>query len=152
MDQRVDNERRTESAPTAEAKSSGAAAAKKRSWRQFLTERRGLVIAVAIGTAVVLLLLVLWWLHARQYESTDDAFIDTRTVQISAQISAAIIDVPVTDNQMVEAGAVLVRLDDRDFTAQRDQMKASIDNLIAQIVAQQAKIEQANKQVAQAQA
>jgi membrane fusion protein (multidrug efflux system) len=53
---------------------------------------------------------------------------------------------------MVEAGAVLVRLDDRDFTAQRDQMKASIDNLIAQIAAQRAKIEQAKKQVEQAQA
>jgi membrane fusion protein, multidrug efflux system len=159
MDQRVDNERRTESAPTAEAKSSGAAAAKKRSWRQFLTERRGLVIAVAIGTAVVLLLLVLWWLHARQYESTDDAFIDTRTVQISAQISAAIIDVPVTDNQLVEAGAELVSLDDRDFIAQVDQAKAQvaqsragIANLAAQLTAQKARIEQANKQVAQAQA
>jgi len=152
MDQRVDNERRTESAPTAEAKSSGAAAAKKRSWRQFLTERRGLVIAVAIGTAVVLLLLVLWWLHARQYESTDDAFIDTRTVQISAQISAAIIDVPVTDNQLVEAGAELVRLDDRDYIAARDQAQASVDNLIAQIAAQRAKIDQADRQATQAEA
>ena len=53
---------------------------------------------------------------------------------------------------MVEAGAVLVRLDDRDFTAQRDQMKASVDNLIAQIEAQQAKIEQAKKQAEEAQA
>ena len=73
-------------------------------------------------------------------------------MQISAQVSAAIVDVPVTDNQVVEAGAVLVRLDDRDFTAQRDQMKASVDNLTAQIEAQQAKIEQAKKQVEQAQA
>jgi membrane fusion protein (multidrug efflux system) len=55
-----------------------------------------LAIAIALGAAVVLLLLVVWWLHARRYESTDDAFIDTRTVQISAQISAAIVDVPVT--------------------------------------------------------
>jgi membrane fusion protein (multidrug efflux system) len=120
------------------------------SWRETLRRRRGLVIAIVIGAVVLLLLLVLWWLHARQYETTDDAFIDTRTVQISAQVAAAIADVPVTDNQMVGVGAELVRLDDRDYIAQRDQAQASVNNLTAQIAEQQAKIEQADKQVAQA--
>ena len=78
---------------------------------------------------------------------------------ISAQISAAIIDVPVTDNQLVDAGAELVRLDDRDYQAQVDQAKAQVDQAQASVAnldradrAQQAQIEQANKQVAQAQA
>ena len=158
MDQRVDNERRTDSAPSAAA-TSGGAAERKRSWREVVRQRRGLMNGVGIGAIVVLLVLLLWWLHARQYESTDDAFIDTRTVQISAQISAAIIDVPVTDNQLVEAGAELVRLDDRDFIAQVDQAKAQVAqeqagvaNSIAQLAAQEARIDQADKQVAQAQA
>ena len=112
-----------------------------------------------IGGIIAAALLVGWWLHARNYESTDDAFIDSRTVQISAQVAAAIINVPVTDNQLVDAGAELVRLDDRDYVAERDQAQAqvnqaqaSVDNLTAQIVAQQAKVDQANKQVVQAQA
>lgn len=115
--------------------------------------------AITIGAVLALGLIVAWWLNARHYESTDDAFIDTRTVQISSQVAAAIVDVPVTDNQLVEAGTVLVRLDDRDYVAQRDQAKAqvdqaqaSVDNLIAQIATQRAKIDQADKQVAQAQA
>jgi membrane fusion protein (multidrug efflux system) len=114
---------------------------------------------IAIGSVILVPLLVAWWLHARNYESTDDAFIDTRTVQISAQVGAAIAGVPVTDNQVVDAGAELVRLDDRDYVAQRDQAQAqvnqaqsSVENLTAQIAAQQAKVDQANKQVAQAQA
>ena len=114
---------------------------------------------LVIGGIIAAALLVGWWLHARNYESTDDAFIDSRTVQISAQVAAAIVDVPVTDNQLVDAGAELVRLDDRDYVAQRDQAQAqvnqaqaSVDNLTAQIVAQQAKVDQANKQVVQAQA
>jgi membrane fusion protein (multidrug efflux system) len=152
MDQRVDNERRSDSAPAREAKSAGIGAVKKTSWRDTFRQRRGFVMALAIGAVVLLLLLFFWWLHARNYESTDDAFIDTRMVQISAQVAAAIVDVPVTDNQLVEAGAELVRLDDRDYVAQRDQAQASADNLAAQIVAQQAKIAQAEKQVAQAQA
>ena len=115
------------------------------------------MLLVVVGGVIVAALLVGWWLHARNYESTDDAFIDSRTVQISAQVAAAIVDVPVTDNQLVDAGAELVRLDDRDYVAQRDQAQAqvkqaqaSVDNLTAQIEAQQAKVDQAHKQVVQA--
>ena len=114
-----------------------------------------LVLGGLIGAG----LLVAWWLHARNYESTDDAFIDSRTVQISAQVAGAVVDVPVTDNQLVDAGAELVHIDDRDYVAQRDQAQAqvkqaqaSVENLTSQIAAQQAKVDQANKQVAQAQA
>ena len=117
------------------------------------------MLLLVVGGVIVAALLVGWWLHARNYESTDDAFIDSRTVQISAQVAAAIVDVPVTDNQLVDAGAELVRLDDRDYVAQRDQAQAqvkqaqaSVDNLTAQIEAQQAKVDQAHKQVVQAQA
>jgi membrane fusion protein (multidrug efflux system) len=163
MDQRVDNERRPESerrdsAPR-QATPGFAAGVDKRSWPARFGRRRGFIYLLAIGGAIATILMVAWWLNARHYESTDDAFIDTRTVQISAQVAAAIVDVPVTDNQLVDAGAELVRLDDRDYVAQRDQAaaqvnqaRASVDNLTAQIGAQQAKVDRANKQVAQAQA
>ena len=152
MDQRVDNEHRTDSASGREAKPAGGTARTKRSLLDTLRRRRPLAITIIVGSLVLILAIVLWWLHARNYESTDDAFIDTRTVQISAQVAAAIVDVPVTDNQLVDAGAELVRLDDRDYIAARDEAQASVANLKAQIVAQQAKIDQAEKQAAQAQA
>jgi membrane fusion protein (multidrug efflux system) len=115
-------------------------------------------IAIIAITAALIGGLV-WWLNVRQYESTDDAFIDTRTVPISAQIAGAIVDVPVTDNQLVAAGAPLVRIDPRDYQAaveqtqaQLEQAQASVTNFEAQISAQQASIDQAEKQAAQAQA
>jgi membrane fusion protein (multidrug efflux system) len=40
------------------------------------------------------------------FETTDDAFIDARPVSISSQVSGAIVDVPVTDNQLIEASGV----------------------------------------------
>ena len=163
MDQRVDNERQPDSerleSPARPAPPSFDEAGDTGAWRQRFRKRRGFIQLLVIGGIIVAALLVGWWLHARNYESTDDAFIDSRTVQISAQVAAAIVDVPVTDNQLVDAGAELVRLDDRDYVAQRDQAQAqvnqaqaSIDNLTAQIAAQQAKIDQAKKQVVQAQA
>jgi membrane fusion protein, multidrug efflux system len=113
--------------------------------------------------AVVLALLaaggVLWWLHARNFESTDDAFIDARNVSISAQVAGTIVKVPVTDNQLVRTGGLLVEIDPRDYQAgvdeaqaQVEQAKAAIVNLDSQVEAQQARIDQAQKQVEQAQA
>jgi membrane fusion protein (multidrug efflux system) len=159
MDQRVDNERRSESAPGRELKPVVDKSRKNRSWGATLREHRLLTLAIVAGILIAVIALVLWWLNARQYETTDDAFIDARTVQISAQVAAAIVDVPVTDNELVEPGTVLVHLDDRDFKsaldeakAQVQQAEAGITNLKAQLAAQDARIDQAKKQVEEAQA
>jgi membrane fusion protein, multidrug efflux system len=116
-------------------------------------------LAAAAGIAAVVAGGVIWWLHARDYESTDDAFIDARNVSVSAQVVGAIIEVPVTDNQLVQTGGLLVQIDPRDYQAavaqaqaQVDQAKAAIVNLDGQIEAQKARIEQAEKQVVQSQA
>jgi membrane fusion protein (multidrug efflux system) len=111
------------------------------------------LLLAAIGYGVV------WWLNARNYVSSDDAFIDTRSVQISSQVTGAITEVPVTDNQFVEKGALLVRIDARDYEAalkqaqaQLEQAKASVANVTAQIAAQQANIQAATTSVTQAEA
>lgn len=129
-----------------------------RSWiaRHTLLTALILVVALAaIGAGV------LWWLKARHYEDTDDAFIDARPSAISAQVAAAITDVPVTDNEIFEPGQVLTRLDNRDYRAaqaqaqaqaQTAQAEASISSAEAQSAAQQASINEASLQVTQAQA
>src|SRR5947209_7864545 len=96
--------------------------------------------AAVVGAIAIAVAAITWWLNARHFESTDDAFIDARVVPISAQVSGAIVDVPVTDNQLVEAGAVLMSLDERDYRAalaqakgQVEQAQAGIANLGAQI-------------------
>ena len=86
-----------------------------------------ITVVALVGAAGV----AVWWLNARHYESTDDAFIDARMVSISSQVNAAIVDVPVNDNQDVEAGTPLVHLDDRDFRAAVDEAKAQIDQAVA---------------------
>jgi membrane fusion protein, multidrug efflux system len=159
MDQRVTDERSQETAPSRAAKPAPTDARKDASWLARLRQRRGLVLAV---TAIFILLLVgvvVWWVNASGYISTDDAFIDARTVTISSQVNAQVVDVPVTDNEFVKAGTVLVTLERNDFQAQVDQAEAQVDqaqaniaNIEAQIGAQRARIDQANKQAVQAQA
>ncbi|RTM07199.1 MAG: HlyD family secretion protein [Hyphomicrobiales bacterium] len=127
----------------------------------FGSIKRHPVIACIVLLFVLLIAAgaLLWWLHARNYEWTDDAYIDARTVTVAAEIAGRITDVSVTDNQPVEAGAVLLRIDDSDYQASLKQAQAGIvaaqaeiNNVQAQAEAQNAKIDAAQKQVAQAQA
>lgn len=119
-----------------------------------------LVIGISFGLIVIGLVGgIIWYLDARHYESTDDAFIDARPVFVSPQVTGNIIEVAVTDNQIVQRGDLLARIDPRDYQAAVDlaaaqirQAEASARDLDAQIVAQRAQIEQAQKQESEAQA
>jgi membrane fusion protein (multidrug efflux system) len=102
---------------------------------------------------------VVWYLYARHYESTDDAFIDSRPVLVSPEVSGAITSVSVTDNQIVKRGDLLATIDPRNYKAAADQAGAQIQqaeatakHIDAQIAAQKAQVDQANEQVTEAQA
>jgi membrane fusion protein (multidrug efflux system) len=138
---------------------SSQAGAQKSSWRDTIHAHPYAAAMVAIVAVIVIAAGAIWWRHLIQYESTDDAFVDARTVAVSSQISGAIIDLPVVDNQIVNAETVLVRIDPRDYAAgvaqakaQVAQAEAAVANLDAQIDAQNARIEQAQEQVRQTQA
>jgi membrane fusion protein (multidrug efflux system) len=57
----------------------------------------------------------LYWLHIRNFEDTDDAFIDGHVIPISPQISALVSAVNISDNQFVHKGDLLVELDATNF-------------------------------------
>jgi membrane fusion protein (multidrug efflux system) len=101
----------------------------------------------------------LYWDNAAHFETTDDAFIAARQFAIAPKVSGYITEIPVTDNQRVEAGQVIARIDDRDYRtalaqaeAQVDAAQASIANIDAQISVQQAQVAQNSSQVQQQQA
>ncbi len=101
----------------------------------------------------------IYWDNARHLETTDDAFIAARQFGIAPKVAGYITSVPVTDNQHVAAGDVIARIDDRDYRAalaqaqaQVEAAQATIANIDAQTVVQQAQVEQTAGQVELAQA
>jgi membrane fusion protein (multidrug efflux system) len=73
---------------------------------------------------VILIVGVIWWLNARQYEDTDDAFIDTHIVHLSPQIAGRVQRIAVNDNQLVRKGQLLVEIDPSDMQARLVQAEA----------------------------
>jgi membrane fusion protein (multidrug efflux system) len=126
----------------------------------LLAKLRTHPIAVAVDGIVMIACVmaeILWYIHSRHYASTDDAFIDGRPISKSSRPRHRF--VPVTDNQVVKVGELLIQIDDRDYLAavelvhaQIEQAQANFDNFSAQIVAQESQIAQTATQVDQAQA
>jgi membrane fusion protein (multidrug efflux system) len=124
--------------------------------RGFVREHKLIVIIGVIVFLAVAIATLIWWLNARHFESTDDAFIDARQFAIAPKVTGYITDVEVTDNQHVAAGAVIAKIDPRDYEVGLEQAKANlaqteaaISNVDAQIQGQRAQIEQAQAQVTQ---
>ncbi len=89
-----------------------------------------------IGATLAALLVVtgvLYWLHARHYESTDDAFIDSNQSQIASQINGRVIALLVADNQHVDKGQPILRIDPRDYQVKLEQSEAQEANAVAQV-------------------
>lgn len=89
--------------------------------------KRPVFLAVAsIALIVALVFGGRYYVHARTYQSTDDAFVDGNIVQISPKVSANVVKVYVNDNQYVKKNDLLVELDKKDFQARLDQARAQL--------------------------
>lgn len=76
------------------------------------------VAAVVVG--------LLYYLHTRDWEETDDAFIQADVTQVSPRVAGHVLSVYVTDNQDVKQGDKLVDLDPADFQARVDEAQAAV--------------------------
>jgi membrane fusion protein (multidrug efflux system) len=86
------------------------------------------VLAIAIAAVTV------WWWQSLRYESTDDAQVDGHIDLVSARISGTVtyINPRVENNQLVEAGTLLIELDRRDYEAELEHAKANLNTGFAE--------------------
>lgn len=95
---------------------------------------------------------VCYWQYARQYESTDDAFIQGHIIQISPKVAAQVTRVLIDDNQEVKQGDLLIELDPRDFAVALEQAQVNEAAARGRLQQAQAQLAVAKVTVAQAQA
>lgn len=100
------------------------------------------IILIAV-VAVLAIGGTLYYLHARQFETTDDAFVDTHIVRISAQSPGRLVQVANLDNRHVQAGRILATIEPSGPSAQLAEAQANV-------VQAQAQVQQALAQVSAA--
>jgi membrane fusion protein, multidrug efflux system len=87
---------------------------------------RGIFLVLLV--IVLIVVGVLLYRHFAAWESTDDAEIDGYIYPVSARVSGYVTRVMVDDNQYVEAGTVLVRLDPKDYEVALATANATLAN------------------------
>ncbi|WP_122828639.1 biotin/lipoyl-binding protein, partial [Pseudomonas viridiflava] len=83
-----------------------------------------------------------WFLVGRFIETTDNAYVQGEITRVSSQLSARIEEVLVHDNQHVEKGELLVKLDPEGFRIAVSRAEAALATREAELVQAQSKLTQ----------
>ena len=84
-----------------------------------------------IGIIILIALAVGYFIHqAILYQSTDDAYVETTTVSVAPRVSGQIVEVMITDNQAVEEGDEIAKIDDTDYKVALDSAKARYERIL----------------------
>ena len=85
-----------------------------------------------IATVIAVCLLIagsLYLINEMKYQSTDDAYVETTTVNVSPKVSGQIEEVYVKDNQFVKEGDLVAVIDDADYKIKLEQADANYEKL-----------------------
>lgn len=89
-----------------------------------LVKKRILVPALIIIGAVAG---YFWFQEASKFESTDDAYVETHTVQVAPKVSGQVVKMLVNDNQKVKAGDLVAEIDPVDYDTRLSEISAKYD-------------------------
>lgn len=92
---------------------------------------RKLYYAAGVSVGIVLLAGIVWWIYSRQFEKTDDAFLDGNISVVTTKIGAHVYKIHVAENQFVKKGDLLIEFDAREAEASLEDKKAALQTALA---------------------
>jgi membrane fusion protein (multidrug efflux system) len=84
-----------------------------------------LIAAIAYG--------VRWYIHGRNHESTDDAYVTGNLIRITPRVAGTVVAVLADDTDHVKQGQILARLDDTDARLALDKAEADLAGTVRRI-------------------
>lgn len=98
------------------------------------TKRKRLLTILAIVVIVGLIAYgVYWFLYGQYYQSTEDAYVDGNVVSVSPQVKGTVVSISADSTDRVNAGDVLVELDNTDAKVTLKQAKANLAQTVRQV-------------------
>ncbi len=100
-----------------------------------------------------------WFTYGRFQISTDDAYVKSDVSELGAKVAGYVAEIPAGENATVNAGDIILKLDDRDYKlavasaeARLETQKSAIVTITEQVKAQDAQISSAVAQLESAKA
>lgn len=114
--------------------------------------KRRLLVFLLLVLLISLGFFAHWYLKGRFYESTDNAYVQGEITRISSQLGARIDSVLVQDNQHVNKGDLLVRLESDDFRFAVERARATLATREAERLQADSRLTQQSSLIAAGQA
>lgn len=95
--------------------------------------RRLLLIAGAVFAVAGLAYAGYWTKYLRDFEHTDDAYVQGNLVQVTPQVAGTVVAVNADDTDFVKAGQTLVTLDRADAVVALDQAQAALAQTVREV-------------------
>jgi membrane fusion protein (multidrug efflux system) len=97
-------------------------------------KRRSFLIAFTLLVLIALVAYGIWWfIFARHFESTDDAYVAGNVVQVTPQVGGTVIAIHADDTERVDAGKPLVELDPSDAKVTLAQAEAQLAQTVREV-------------------
>lgn len=106
--------------------------------KRYLIPTIIIIAAIAVFSSIV---------NASMYESTEDAYVETHTVQVAPKVSGQVVKMYVNDNQPVKEGDLVAEIDSRDYNAKLGEISARYESTLLKQKAAKANFEAANSQI-----
>jgi membrane fusion protein, multidrug efflux system len=108
-------------------------------------------LPLLIAGPVLLVSLGIWfYVSGGRYESTDDAYVMTARVAVSTNVPGRVVELVVHDNQVVQRGDLLFRLDPDPFRISVEEAQAQLGAAVLQVDALKASYLQQRSELASA--
>ena len=92
-------------------------------------EKKGSRRVIVIGLVALLAIVAIFFYWRSTYsEDTDDAQVDGNLYQVSSRVAGQVINVDVTEQQVVKRGDPIAQIDPRDFEVAVEQAQANLAN------------------------
>ncbi|MBD9560555.1 HlyD family secretion protein [Ensifer sp. ENS03] len=85
-----------------------------------------IVAVVSAITVITASYVYYWWTNRAGSEETDNAYVSGDITSIGPKVAGYVTTLAVDDNQVVQVGDILARIDDADFRAHVDRAKAAV--------------------------
>ena len=115
--------------------------------------KKGLKRTIGLIVLIIMIVGIVYFvMDAMQYQSTDDAYVETTTVSVAPKVSGHITNVYIKDNQPVKEGDLIAEIDPTDYEISLDKADAAYERMLlnqenakANLAASKSNIELARK-------
>ncbi|AIL64564.1 Multidrug export protein EmrA [Rickettsiales bacterium Ac37b] len=84
-------------------------------------------ITIIVALSVLIIFLLYWFFIGQHYESTDDAYLKSDITIVKPKVTGYIKDLFIQDNQVIQKGDVIARIDDCDYQEKVKQAESNLE-------------------------